>query len=152
QGITRAARHLVKEIDAEVAVERTQALEEIGRAQRRATLTLLGTALVTLLAATGLGLVVTQSIARPLRRLDVGVRALARGDFQHQVAVIGQDEMASLATMFNDMASRLRRLYAALRDAAEDWERTFDAMEVPILMLDREGRVALLNRAARELV
>jgi PAS domain S-box-containing protein len=40
----------------------------------------------------------------------------------------------------------------ALRTAAEEWERTFDAMDVPILLVDHRGRIVRLNRAARDLL
>ena len=40
------------------------------------------------------------------------------------------------------------RLELALRQAADEWTRTFDALESPILILDAERRVLRLNRAA----
>ena len=43
-------------------------------------------------------------------------------------------------------------LRAALQTAAEEWERTFDAMDVPILLVNQGGRIARLNRAARDLL
>jgi PAS domain S-box-containing protein len=43
------------------------------------------------------------------------------------------------------------RLEAALLAAASDWKTTFDAVDVLIVVLDSEGRVARLNRAAVEL-
>jgi len=42
-------------------------------------------------------------------------------------------------------------LRAALEKAAVEWELTFDAMEAPIVIVDAGGRIARLNRAAREL-
>jgi PAS domain S-box-containing protein len=39
-------------------------------------------------------------------------------------------------------------LKAALQAAAEDWRRTFDAMEPAVLLLDAEGRAVRLNRTA----
>jgi PAS domain S-box-containing protein len=41
-------------------------------------------------------------------------------------------------------------LKAALEAAAVEWESTFDAMATPVLILDRDGRIVRLNRAARE--
>jgi PAS domain S-box-containing protein len=40
---------------------------------------------------------------------------LARGEFQHQVSVIGQDELAQLGRVFNATAVRLQNLYENLR-------------------------------------
>jgi signal transduction histidine kinase/DNA-binding response OmpR family regulator len=41
-------------------------------------------------------------------------------------------------------------LRRAVEEAAADWELTFDAMEMPVLLLDRDGCVRRLNRAGRE--
>jgi PAS domain S-box-containing protein len=40
---------------------------------------------------------------------------LARGEFQHQVSVIGQDELAQLGQVFNGTVGRLQNLYENLR-------------------------------------
>jgi len=42
-------------------------------------------------------------------------------------------------------------LRGVLQKAAMEWELTFDSMEAPILIVDADGRIARLNRAAREL-
>ena len=41
------------------------------------------------------------------------------------------------------------QLQRALETAARQWRLTFDAIESPILMLDKEGRVLRMNRAAK---
>jgi PAS domain S-box-containing protein len=43
---------------------------------------------------------------------------------------------------------RQRRLEAELRQAAEQWRQTFDALDLGILLADAEGRVIRLNRGA----
>lgn len=43
------------------------------------------------------------------------------------------------------------RLRQALENAAAQWRTTFDAIASPILILDLEGRVRRLNRAARDI-
>ena len=57
---------------------------------------------------------------------------------------------------FKDIKERKRateaeaELRQALGRAADEWERTFDSMEASILILGSDGRIARLNRAARE--
>jgi signal transduction histidine kinase len=46
-----------------------------------------------------------------------GSKALARGEFQHQVSVTGKDELAHLGHVFNDTARRLQDLYATLQQS-----------------------------------
>jgi len=105
---------LVRNIDREVGEQRTQALLNIGQAQRRIFLIVLITAIATLLFAAFLGVSVTRSITQPLGGLMEASKALGRGDFQHRVSVIGKDELAHLGRVFNDTAGILRDLYTTL--------------------------------------
>jgi PAS domain S-box-containing protein len=56
----------------------------------------------------------------------------------------------------NDVSARVMakarqsRLEGELRQAAEEWRQTFDALDLSIVLADAEGRVVRLNRAARE--
>ncbi len=43
------------------------------------------------------------------------------------------------------------RLQFAIQDAAKEWQRTFDAIESPVLILDGTAQIRRLNRAARAL-
>jgi len=74
---------------------------------------------VTLLFAILLGVVITESITHPLKRLMEGSRALARGEFEHEIPIDGKDELAHLSTVFNETAGRLRHLYDDLRGREE---------------------------------
>ena len=106
---------LVESIDREVGEERTQAVLNIGRAQRRILLILPITAVLTLLFAAILGSAITRSITQPLGRLMEGSAALAKGDFSHRVPAAGNDEIARLGSVFNNMIVRLQGLYRELQ-------------------------------------
>jgi PAS domain S-box-containing protein len=60
--------------------------------------------------------------------------------------------------MATDVTGRRRaeaeraRLQGALEAAATEWKGTFDAVDVAVLLLDRSGRIARLNRAALEAI
>jgi len=47
-------------------------------------------------------------LARPIRALAQGARAVARGDLERRIPVERRDELGELATAFNDMAESLR--------------------------------------------
>jgi transcriptional regulator with PAS, ATPase and Fis domain len=115
QPLESLSSELVKDVAREVEEQRAQAALNIARAQRRIFLAVPITLLVTLLIAAALGLAITRSITEPLRRLVEASKALARGEFQHQVSVMGQDELAQLGEVFNATAVRLRSLYDTLR-------------------------------------
>jgi PAS domain S-box-containing protein len=108
---------LVKNIAQQVTDEQTEAALEVVRLQRRILLIVPLTAIFTLLIAAILGLAITRSITRPLGLLVEGSKALARGEFGHQVTVLGKDEIAQLGQVFNDTAGRLRSLYETLQSS-----------------------------------
>src|SRR6266403_2123725 len=85
---------LVERVDHEAGEQQAQTVLNIRRVQRRGFLIVPLTAVFTLLIAGTLGLAITRSITQPLARLVEGSKALARGEFQHQVSVTGKDELA----------------------------------------------------------
>lgn len=106
---------LVQNIDEEVAEKRAQALLKISQAQRRIFFIVPVTAVLTLLFAGFLGLAITRSITLPLGRLMEGSKAVASGDFSHRVPAMGNDEIALLGNVFNDMVVKLQDLYRELQ-------------------------------------
>ena len=108
---------LVKSIDQQVSEEQAEAVSQVVRLQKRILLIVPVTAVFTLLIAAFLGLAITRSITEPLGLLMEGSKALARGEFQHQVSVIGRDELAELGQVFNDTAGRLLSLYETLQNS-----------------------------------
>jgi PAS domain S-box-containing protein len=66
--------------------------------------------------------------------------------------------MLGSAGTANDISDRKRaeaeqeRLRDALHESVLEWQRTFDAMDFPILIADVEGKVSRLNRAGRDLL
>jgi two-component system sensor histidine kinase BaeS len=83
-------------------------------------LVLVGVALTAILGL-GIGLGFATTITRPLRQLNESVQGIAAGNYQARVAVRGQDEVATLAHNFNQMAARLE-------DAEQAQERQLAAI------------------------
>ena len=98
------------------------------RVQRLVFLVLPLTVGFTVLVAATLGLAITRSITQPLAWLVEGSKALARGEFQHQVSVTGNDELAHLGNVFNDTARHLRELYASLQSSEDRLRRVIDTI------------------------
>jgi PAS domain S-box-containing protein len=143
---------LVENVDLEVAEERAQALENIQRVQQRVFLMLPVTAVFTLLIAGMLGVMVTRSITRPLSQLDAGAQALARGEFQHQVTVEGNDELASLAGVFNDATHRLSALYRELLRSEAEFRIIFEHSAIGMVLVDPGGQPIRTNRALQSML
>jgi len=77
-------------------------------------------ALVALIVAAVLGSWLARRIAGPLLRLTQGARAVAAGDWGAQVGVEGDDEVAELATAFNEMSVRVAGAYRAQQSFVGD--------------------------------
>ncbi len=147
RSVTSAA---VESVDREVKEQRAQTLGNIIRVEQRVYLILAITAFLTLLTASALGFAVTRSITRPLELLDAGARALARSEFQHEVAVAGKDELATLADVFNYAAQQLHEFYTALSSELSERrkaEQQILALNERLINAQEEER----TRIAREL-
>ncbi|HEX6739303.1 MAG TPA: ATP-binding protein [Vicinamibacteria bacterium] len=143
---------MVEQIEREVAREQAATLEGIERVQRQAAWTLSLTGLLTLLLAGWLGLVATRRITRPLGRLRVGAQALARGEFDHQVEVGGDDELKDMADVFNRAAGQLRELYRALTRSEEHFRSLIENASDLIVVLSPEGQVRYVSPSSRRVV
>jgi PAS domain S-box-containing protein len=138
---------LVANVDRQAQQERSKAIEDVTSVQKRLSLVLLIAGLLTVLLAVALGSYVTQSITVPLAELGSGAEALARGDFQHEVHVGGNDELGVVGKAFNHAARQLQELYEELREQASLLSLTHDA----IYVRDVKGVIRYWNRGAEEL-
>jgi PAS domain S-box-containing protein len=143
QSVTLA---LVERVDHEVGEEQSQTVHKIKRVQRLVFLVVPLTAVFTLLIAGTFGLVITRSITQPLARLVEGSKALARGDFQHEVPVTGRDELADLGRVFNDTARRLQDLYATLQQSEDRLRLVIDTIPAHVWSTWPDGSVDFINR------
>lgn len=60
------------------------------------------------MVALTVGLLLFLAIARPLRRLESGTRAIGAGNLDHRIPAEGDDEFDRLARQFNQMVERLQ--------------------------------------------
>jgi PAS domain S-box-containing protein len=137
---------LVEKVDHEAGEQQAQTALNIRRVQQRVFLIVPLTVVFTLLIAGTLGLVITRSITQPLARLVEGSKALARGEFQHQVSVTGKDELAHLGQVFNDTARRLRDLYATLQSSEDRLRLVIDTIPAHVWSTRPDGSVDFINR------
>lgn len=81
-----------------------------------------------------LGMLISNRIADPIRKLAEGTRRIAKGDLQYQVEVKGRNEISELAHSFNEMAGSLSESRKKLHDyfyrAMESLVRLLEAKDV----------------------
>ena len=93
----------------------TQLQDELGLVVR--TMALVGLALVFLLA--GIAWLVTRWVVMPVARAAEGAKLLSTGKLEERLAVRGSDELAALATAFNEMAAGLQQKMRELEDLSQ---------------------------------
>lgn len=98
--------------------------------------------------AIGLGLLAWRSVRAPLGALQHAATRIGRGQLDTRVEIQGPQELEVLARAFNQMAAGL----AASTVSVQDLEDVFDSMVGVLVLLDQEGRITGVNRAAEELL
>jgi two-component system nitrogen regulation sensor histidine kinase NtrY len=120
----------------------------------------LGFALILILAAVWLGLWFAERLSRPVGRLASAAARVGQGDLNVQVQEEeGDDEIATLGRVFNQMTHQLKGQREALEGShnqTEQRRRLFDSVlssvTAGVIGLDAEGRVDFANRAAERLL
>lgn len=91
-------------------------------------------------------------ISQDLRKAEGALtRPFASSALDALRAMRSSDEIGRLARAFFQLSVRLKQTLSSLRNAAEDWERTFSSVQEAVLVLDGEGKVLRVNRVAEDL-
>lgn len=94
------------------------------------------------------GLVLSISVARNVKKLRDGSVRLASGDFSSKIAVTSHDELGQLAESFNQMSASLRASYLRLALEKERDETLLESMSEGMVALDEKGNIVLINSVA----
>ncbi|MGE7932912.1 methyl-accepting chemotaxis protein [Viridibacillus arvi] len=85
-----------------------------------ATLSAIINFIVNLVVATVICIIITRMISTPVRKLNEGVKLIAKGDLsQPEIIIRTKDELRELADSFNEMKQNLRHLILATNNSAE---------------------------------
>jgi class 3 adenylate cyclase/CHASE3 domain sensor protein len=95
----------------------------------RSFLTLLvgGFSAIGLVSAIGLGLILSWSFTRPVRRVDRALARIADGHFAERVEVPNRDEFGTLTANLNHMSSQLASAYEQLRSLNQNLQARVDS-------------------------
>jgi len=97
-----------------------QPVREIADVRIGVALLLFGSATIAIFVAWVVGSFLAHRLTAPLLRLRSGVEAITSGEWGHQVDVEGAIEVASLASTFNEMSTRVADAYAAQKHFVGD--------------------------------
>lgn len=111
---------------------------------------------VALAAGVFVGVVVSELSVRwfddTVRPLTEAARRVREGDLAVRARVAGDADVGHLGAAFDQLAGSLSRTVGELRAERDLVSRILDGMQEGVLLLDREGKVALMNPALREML
>jgi two-component system phosphate regulon sensor histidine kinase PhoR len=127
-------------------------LADVDAAQRRIHW-LLFAATVLLMAIAAIGLSsMTRRMTQVVNVLTDAARRMAGGDLNARTRIVGADELGELGKALDHLAGGLARTLGELRSERDLLSGILAAMNEGVLLLDGDGRVALVNPALREML
>ncbi|HVE83785.1 MAG TPA: ATP-binding protein [Myxococcales bacterium] len=107
-------------------------------------------------AAVGLSAVAAGLLAlrmsRPVSAITAAARRMAQGDLEARSRVGGSDELGELGRALDALAHGLSATLGALRSERDLLGGVLTAMSEGVMMVDAEGKVAMMNRALRQML
>ncbi|TDL72338.1 cell wall metabolism sensor histidine kinase WalK [Rhodococcus qingshengii] len=99
-----------------------------------------------------LGILLAQTITRPITDMKKQAMAMAKGNFSRKVRVYGQDEIGTLALTFNNLTKKLQEAQAMTEGERRKLSSVLSYMTDGVIATDRKGRVILINEPAAEML
>lgn len=110
-----------------------------------------GTA-VALVITIVLGILIAQTITRPISEMRKQAQAMSKGNFSRKVRVYGNDEIGQLAHAFNHLTNRLQESQSTTEAERRKLASVLTNMTDGVIATDRKGRVILINDPALRLL
>lgn len=110
-----------------------------------------GTA-VALVITVILGILIAQTITRPISEMRKQAQAMSKGNFSRKVRVYGNDEIGQLAHAFNHLTNRLQEAQSTTEAERRKLASVLTNMTDGVIATDRKGRVILINDPALRLL
>jgi two-component system phosphate regulon sensor histidine kinase PhoR len=95
---------------------------------------------------------ISRRLSGPLENLKRGALRFAQGDLDRKLPIPQTDELASLAEVLNDMATKLEDRINALIRQGQMQDAVLSSMIEGVLAIDAEQRLIALNRAGARLL
>lgn len=103
-------------------------------------------------AAIWIGFYIARDISVPIQRIAEGTQQVAKGNYDYQIRVSGNDELGYLARSFNQMTRDLRYSIQTAEDRRVFIENVLAHLLVGVIALDRQRKITSINHAARGLL
>lgn len=130
----------------------SMALDAVDEGLSRAWIVMAGGLIILFIAATFVSYRVASGMTSPLEQITRVARRITDLDYDARVNMKRNDEIGQLAKAINVMADSLQAQLKTIRDNEDLLQSVLDNMTGGILMVDMEGKIALLNRAAEKML
>lgn len=108
--------------------------------------------LISILAALGIGYILSKTITRPITNIMRKAEKISRGDFGQKLDIESNDEIGKLAKTFNYMSLKLKETLAEITSEKKKIETIMKNMTDGVVAFDNNGAVVLINDAAKEML
>lgn len=122
-----------------------QELEEINGIFRTGTI-------IALVITAIIGVLLSQTITRPIVDMKKQAQAMGAGDFSRRVKVYGQDEIGQLAESFNKLTMSLKEAHRTTEGERKKLSSVLTHMTDGVIATDELGRIILMNVRAEQLL
>jgi two-component system sensor histidine kinase VicK len=99
-----------------------------------------------------LGILLAQTVTRPISDMRRQAQAMAKGNFSRKVKIYGYDEIGQLAISFNNLTKKLQEAHASTEGERRKLSSVLSYMTDGVIATDRRGRVILINEPATKLL
>lgn len=99
-----------------------------------------------------LGIILSRTITKPIQAITKQADAIAEGNFNRQLKVMGRDEIGQLSMAINYMTNRLKEALSLNEEEKEKFASILLNMNDGVIATDDLGRVIVINRRAQQML
>ncbi len=108
--------------------------------------------IITALLALVFGALIMHRLSEPVLDLKSLALRISKGDLSARVRYFGDDEVAELGVAFNKMTEKLADSFSVIKDEKRKLEAILENLVDGILVIDRDLKIILVNRAAQDIL
>lgn len=99
-----------------------------------------------------LGIILSNTITQPIKEITNKATAMAEGNFNQRVNVVGQDEIGHLGFAFNYMTHRLKDALSSIEEEKDKLASILSNMSDGVIATDDQGRIIVINPRAQQML
>ncbi|HEY9603395.1 MAG TPA: ATP-binding protein [Allocoleopsis sp.] len=108
--------------------------------------------IVTLIVATGIGILTARWITQPILGLNTAAKDIAQGKWDTTLAIQRADEVGQLAESFKSMVAQVQQSFAALQESKNHLTQFLEAVPVGVTVHDSMGKATYANQTAKQIM